>query len=103
MGLHSGYNLTFFFKKKFVIYYFKKLFIYFWLCWVFVAMYGLSLVVVRGGCCIAAVHGFLIAVASLEQSMGSRLWASIVVAHGFSCPVVCGILPEQVSNLCSLH
>ena len=28
---------------------------------------------------------------------------SVVVAHGFSCPVACAIFPDQGSNLCPLH
>ena len=28
---------------------------------------------------------------------------SVVVAHGFSCPLACGIFPDQGSNLCPLH
>ena len=67
MGLHSGYNLTWFFFLSFLL--FKKI-IYFWLCCVFVATYGLSLVVVRGGCSIVAVHGFIIAVASFVAEHG---------------------------------
>ena len=53
----------------------------FWLCWVFVAVIGLSLV---------AVCRLLIVVASL------------VSAHGLSCPTACGIFPDQGSNLCPL-
>ena len=30
-------------------------------------------------------------------------WASVVVAHGFSCPVSHGIFPDQGSNPCPLH
>ena len=56
----------FFFFNKFIIY----LFIYFWLCWVFVAARGLSLVVVSGGLLFVAVHGLLIAVASLVAEHG---------------------------------
>ena len=29
--------------------------------------------------------------------------ASVVVAHGFTCPVSCGILPDQGLNRCPLH
>ena len=36
-----------------------------WLQWVFVAAHGFSLVVASGGSSLAAVHGLLIAVASL--------------------------------------
>ena len=43
------------------------LFIYFWLCWVFVAARGLSLAVASG---FIAVHGLLIAVASLVVEHG---------------------------------
>ena len=54
-------NLTsFFFFFNLFIY----LFIYFWLCWVFVAARGLSLVAASGDYSVA-VHGLLIAVASL--------------------------------------
>ena len=29
--------------------------------------------------------------------------ASVVVAHGLSCSVACGIFPDQGSNPCPLH
>ena len=48
----------------------KCLFI--WLCWVFRAVWGLSLFVLHGSYSPAVVCGFLISVASLLQSMGSR-------------------------------
>ena len=35
-------------------------------------------------------------------SVGSRVLASGVVPHGFSCPVACGIFPDQGSNQCPL-
>ena len=44
--------------------------IYFWLCWVSIAAYGLSLVMVSGSCSPVAVHGLLIAVASLVSEYG---------------------------------
>ena len=37
---------------------------YFWLCWVFVAEHGLSLAAASGSYSLAAVHRFLISVAS---------------------------------------
>ena len=56
------------------------------------------------------LHRLLTAVASLLQSTGSRVQASVVavlgsvvVVHGLSCPVACGIFPDQGSNLCPLH
>jgi len=30
-------------------------------------------------------------------------WASVVVAHGLSCPMACGIFPDQGSNPYPLH
>ena len=39
----------------------------------------------------------------LLWSMGSRAWASVVVAHGLHCSTACGILPDQGSNPCLLH
>ena len=59
-------------------YSFLKNFIYFWLCWIFLAACGLSLVAVSGvysscgerGLLFVAVHGLLIAVASLVAEHG---------------------------------
>ena len=39
----------------------------------------------------------------LLWSTGSRRAGSVVVAHGPSCSVACGILPDQGSNPCPLH
>ena len=39
----------------------------------------------------------------LLQSTGFKHFRSVVVAHGFSCPVAWGIVPDQGSNPCSLH
>ena len=41
-------------------------------------------------------QGLLVAVASLVLGhMGSRRWASVVVAHKLSCPEAHGIIPDQ--------
>ena len=37
------------------------------------------------------------------RSTGSRRAGSVVVAHGPSCSVTCGIFPDQGSNPCPLH
>ena len=68
---------------------------FFWLCWVFVVAHRLSLVVTQG---------LLIAVAFLvvEPTLWG-MWASVVGAHGPSCPVACGIFPDQGSDWCPLH
>ena len=35
---------------------------------------------------------------------GLQVWrASVVVVQGLSCPMACGILLDQGSNLCPLH
>ena len=50
------------------------------------------------------VRGLLTVVPSLvaeHGALGAR--ASVVVAHGLSCSVACGIFPDQGSNTCSLH
>ena len=39
----------------------------------------------------------------LLWSTGSRRTGSVVVAHGPSCSVACGIFPDQGSNPCLLH
>ena len=45
--------------------YIYYVFIYFWLCSVFAALHGFSLVIESRGYSLAAVHGLVIAVASL--------------------------------------
>ena len=53
---------------------------------------GFSLVALSG------VHGFFIAVASLVEHGLQGAQASVVVAHGLSCPAARGIFPHQGSN-----
>ena len=66
---------------------------YFWMCWVFTATYGLSLVVVRGGCSlVSTVHAILIAWLPLLQSAGPR-------ARGHSSGGAQAQLPHGVWNL----
>jgi len=48
----------------FCLFVFIIVFFFFWLCWVFVAACQLSVVMVRGGCFLFGLHGFLIVVAS---------------------------------------
>ena len=66
---------SFFFSKSIYlsIYLFIYLFIYFWLHWVFVAVHGLSLVVVSGGYSLLWYTGFSLRWLLLSWSMGSRL------------------------------
>ena len=92
-------SLFCFFKK--IIY----LFIYFcfWLCWVFVSVWGLSLVVASEGHSSSWCAGLSLSRPLLLWSTGSRCAGSVVVAHGPSSSAACGIFQDQGSNLCPLH
>ena len=61
--------------------------------YLFLAVLGLH-------CCMRAFSRLLIAVLLL-WFVGSRARASVVVAHGLSCPVACGIFPEKGMKLAS--
>ena len=63
------------FKTFLKIYLFFILFIYFWLRWVFVAVRGLSLVVVSWGYSALQCTGFSLQWLLLLQSMGPRAQA----------------------------
>ena len=91
--------LFFFFKLWLFIY----LFIYLWLCWVFVSVRGLSLVAASGGHSSSQCVGLSLSRPLLLQSTGSRCTGSVIVAHGPSCSMACGIFPDQGSNPCPLH
>ena len=85
-----------------LFYFFCKL-INFWLCWVFVSVRGLSLVAASGGHSSSQCAGLSLLLPLLLRSTGSRCAGSVVVAHGPSCSVACGIFPDQGSNPCALH
>ena len=99
-GIAGSYGSSIFnFLKKLI-----NLFIYyFWVCWVFVSVRGLSLVEASGGHSSSQCVGLSLSRPLLLQSTGSRRAGSVVVAHGPSCFVACGILPDQGSNPCPLH
>ena len=80
------------------IYYF-----YFWLCWVFLSVRGLSPIAASGGHSSSRCAGLSLSRPLLLRSTGSRRSGSVVVAHGPSCSVACGIFPDQGSNPCPLH
>ena len=68
-----------------------------------VAVRRLSLVAASGGyswlwCTASHSCGFFCCGA---RALGAR--ASVVVAHGLSCSVACGIFPDQGSNPCPLN
>ena len=90
-------NYYFFFWNSFIY-----LFIYFWLCWVFVSVRGLSPAVASGGHSSSRCAGLSLSRPLLLRSTGSRCAGSVVVAHGPSCSVACGIFPDQGSNQCPL-
>ena len=56
------------------------------MCWVFIAVHGLSLVVMSGGYSLVSLHGL-----------------SSVVKLGLSCSMGCGIFLDQGLNPCLLH
>ena len=81
----------------------KKIFICFWLHWVLVAVHGLSMVASGGSYSLVLVRELLLMAAS--PAAKRRLWgtkASVAVAHRLSCPVACGVFPDQGSNPCPL-
>ena len=82
---------------------FIYLFIYFWLCWVFVSVWGLSLVAENGGHSSLRCAGLSLSQPLLLRSTGSRRAGSVIVAHEPSCSAACGIFPDQGSNPCPLH
>ena len=95
----------FFFKDSSHLFFFKFIYlsIYFWLCWVFVSVQGLSLVAASGGHSSSQCAGLSLSRPLLLWSTGSRRAGSVIVAHGPSCSVACGIFPDQGSNLCPPH
>ena len=93
-------TLFFFFNFIYLCIY---VFIYLWLCWVFVSVWGLSLVVVSGGHSSSWCAGLSLSRSLPLQSTGSRCTGSVVVSHGPSCSVACGIFPDQGPNPCPLH
>ena len=66
-------------------------------------MRGLFLVVASGGHSSSWCAGLSLSRPLLLRSTGSRCAGSVIVAHGPSCSVACGILPDQGSNPCPLH
>ena len=66
-------------------------------------MRGLSLVAASGGHSSSRCAGLSLSQSLLLRSTGSRRAGSVVVAHGPSCSVACGIFPDQGSNPCPLH
>ena len=77
--------------------------IYFCLCWVFVSVWGLSPVAASRGHSSSWCRGLSLSWPLPLWSTGSRCTDSVVVAHGLSCSVACGIFPDQGSNPCPLH
>ena len=65
------------------------------MCWVFVSVRGLSLAVASGGHSSSRCTGLSLSRPLLLRSTGSRRAGSVVVAHGPSCSVACGIFPTR--------
>ena len=85
------------------IYLFIYLLTYLWLCWVFISVWGLSLVAASGDHSSSRCTGLSLSWPLLLQSTGSRCTGSAIVAHGPSHSVGCGIFPDHGSNPCPLH
>ena len=66
-------------------------------------MRGLSLVAASGGHSSSRCAGLSLSWPLLFRSTGSRRAGSVIVAHGPSCSVARGILPDQGSNPCPPH
>ena len=93
---------------------FYFLFIYFWLCWVFVAacaffslLQGVEASRCSGFsfCSDSGVLGLhcLWHLGSVVVVSGLQSTSSVVAAHGFSCSMVRGVLPDQGLKPCLLH
>ena len=79
-------------------------FMYFWLPWIFVAACRLFSSCVQAGLTLQLWRaGLSVWWLLLLWSMGSRHVGSVVVAHGLSGPVACGIFLDQGSNQGALH
>ena len=81
-------------KKSASVFFKLFLFTIYWLCWVFSGACRLSLALWCAGFALLA---------SLVEHGLQRAWASVVVVHGLSCPVTCGIFLDQGLNPCPLH
>ena len=66
-------------------------------------MRGLSPVVASGGHSSSRCAGLSLSQPLPLRNTGSRRAGSAIVAHGASCSVACGILPDQGSNPRRLH
>ena len=95
------------FSQRFIpwsVFFFLKIYLLIdWLlCWVFVSVLGFSLVA-SGGHSSSRCAGLSLSQPLLLRSTSSRRAGSVVVAHGPSCSVACGIFPDQGSNPCPPH
>ena len=79
------------------------IYLFLWLCWVFVSVWGLSLVAASGGHSSSRCAGLSLSWPLLLRSTGSRRAGSVIVAHRPSCSTAYGIFPDQGSNLYPLH
>ena len=91
----KGKNIQINFKKNY--------YLSIWLCWVFVSVWGLPLAAASRGHSSSQCTRLSLSWPLLLRSTGSRCVGSVVVAHGPSCSVACGIFLDQGSNPCPLH
>ena len=101
----NEWKKSFLLTIQFFFFFFLKIYLLIdWLlCWVFVSVRGLSPVAASGDHSSSRCAGLSLLRPLLLRSTGSRCAGSVVVAHGPSCSVACGIFPDQGSNACPLH
>ena len=76
---------------------------YFWMCWDLHCCVWAFSSWGEQGLLFVAVCGLFLAMASLVAAHGLQNVGSVVVAHGLSHSVTCGIFPDQGLNPCPLH
>ena len=96
--IHNS-SWRFFFLEGRIFFFFNLFLAVLGLCFV----QGLSLVAASRGHSSSRCAGLSLSWPLLLWGTGSRRSGSVVVAHGLSCSVACGIFPDQGLNPCPLH
>ena len=55
------------------------------------------------GATLVVMHGILVVASLVMEHRTLRPAGLVVVTHGLSCSMTCGIFQDQGSNLCPLH
>ena len=81
----------------------KKIFFFFLAVLGLCCYEGSSLVAVSGSYSQVVAQRLLTAAASRCRARALGTQASVVAMHRLSCPLACGIFPDQGSNPCTLY